>query len=160
MKVRIGVLSDTHLRRVSSALQEIYDAHLSEKDLILHAGDVVSTEIVDFLCRRPFQGVHGNMDPLEVREALPRKKVMELGPYRVGLIHGWGSASGLEDRIWREFGNVDVIVYGHSHEPANHVREGVLLFNPGTATGFSATGKHTIGILEMGDTIHSEIVTL
>ena len=158
--IRIGVISDTHLRRVSKKFEEIYDKYLSDKDLILHAGDVLSPEIVDFLSRKNFHGVHGNMDPFEVRNLLPSKKIIKIGSYRLGLIHGWGSSAGIEDRIWSQFRNVDAIVYGHSHKAANHVREGVLLFNPGTATGFSFTNTHTIGVLEVDDGIHGEIIRL
>jgi predicted phosphodiesterase len=78
----------------------------------------------------------------------------------LGLIHGWGSSRGLEERIRQEFKDVDIIVYGHSHCAANHLKEGVLLFNPGTATGYSSSQGHSIGILELGETIHSEIITL
>ena len=162
MKIKIGVISDTHLSGVTGEFKQIYDKFLSDKDLILHAGDIVSPEIVDFLNRKNFHGVHGNMDPLEVTEMLPAKKIVELGPYRLGLVHGGGSSAGLEDRIWSEFRshNVDIIVYGHSHHAVNHVREGVLFFNPGTATGFSSSGIHSIGVLELDDTIHGEIITL
>ena len=160
MRMKIGVLSDTHLRRVTREFEEIHDKYLSDKDVILHAGDFVSTEIVGFLSKKDFHGVHGNMDTSEVKELLPGKKVIELGPYRLGLIHGWGSSSGLEDRIWPEFEGVDAIIYGHSHHATNHMRDGVLLFNPGTATGFSFSGIHSIGVLELDDTIHGEIITL
>jgi len=159
-RIKIGVLSDTHLRKVTRELKELSREQLADIDLILHAGDVVSTEILDFLRKKKFHGVHGNMDPLEVKAALPRKKIIEIGPYRLGLIHGWGSASGLEDRIRSEFQDVDVIIYGHSHRPVNHLRGGVLFFNPGTATGFSFEGRHTMGFLEVDDTIRGEIVTL
>ncbi len=158
MGIKIGVLSDTHLSGVTPELENIFRRFLSDRDLILHAGDVVSTEVVEFLSKRPFHGVCGNMDPVEVRERLPRKKVIEAGPYRIGIIHGSGSGAGLEDRVWNEFSNVDVIVYGHSHEATNHVREGVLLFNPGTASGLSFSGRHSIGLLDFGETIDSEIV--
>lgn len=157
---RIGVISDTHLRRVSKEFEEIYDKYLSDKDLILHAGDLISPEIVDFLSQKNFHGVHGNMDPFEIKNLLPSKEVIKIGSYRLGLIHGWGSSAGIEDRIWSQFRNVDAIVYGHSHKAANHVREGVLLFNPGTATGFSFTNTHTIGVLEIDDGIHGEIIRL
>lgn len=160
MNMKIGVLSDTHLSGVTRELRKIYENHLSDKDLILHAGDVVSTEVIDFLDRKNFYGVHGNMDPPEVKESLPRKKLIELGPYRLGLIHGWGASAGVEDRIRDEFQNVDVIVYGHSHLPANHMRDKALFFNPGTATGFSFSGMHTIGVLELGDMIHGTIVRM
>ena len=160
MKMMIGVISDTHLRGVSKKFREIYDKYLSDKDLILHAGDIVSTEVVDFLGRNSFQGVYGNMDPVEVKKRLDAKKIIELGPYRIGLIHGWGASAGLEDRIWTEFKNVDVIIYGHTHNAANHMREGVLIFNPGTATGYSLSGVHSIGVLELDHTIRGEIITL
>jgi putative phosphoesterase len=126
----------------------------------LHAGDIVSVEIIEFLSRKTFHGVHGNMDPLDVKRRLPGKKVIELGPYRVGLTHGWGPSAGLEDRVCQTFQDVDVIVYGHSHLPVNRMREGVLLFNPGTATGFSGSGGNSVGVLELDDTIHGEIIDL
>ena len=160
MKRMIGVVSDTHLRGVTKRFKEIYDKYLSDKDLILHAGDIVSTEVVDFLSTNSFQGVYGNMDPVEVKKHLDAKKIIELDSYRIGLIHGWGASAGLEDRIWTEFKNVDVIVYGHTHHAANHMREGVLIFNPGTATGYSSSGIHSIGVLELGHTISGEIIIL
>jgi hypothetical protein len=67
---------------------------------------------------------------------------------------------GLEERIWGEFQNVDVIVYGHSHHNANHLRDNVLLFNPGTATGYSSSGTHSIGILELDQRIRGKIITV
>ncbi|MBW1703875.1 MAG: metallophosphoesterase family protein [Deltaproteobacteria bacterium] len=160
MKMKIGVISDTHLGRVTREFEQIYDRYLSDKDLVLHAGDITSAVIVDFLRRKDFHGVYGNMDPYDVRDMLPDKKVIELGPYRLGLIHGGGPSAGLEERVWSEFQNVDVIVYGHSHKAVNHIRDGVLVFNPGTATGFSSSGIHSIGILELDDTIHGEIIRL
>ena len=49
MNIRIGVLADTHLRKVTREFTDLYDQYLSDKDLILHAGDVVCSEVVDFL---------------------------------------------------------------------------------------------------------------
>jgi len=158
--MKIGVISDTHLRGITGDFREIYDKYLSDKDVILHAGDFVSTDVVDFLSKKEFHGVRGNMDPVEVKVMLPSKKIVEIGNYRIGLIHGWGPSSGLEDRIWPEFRGVDVIVYGHSHHAVNYVREGVLVFNPGTATGFSSNGTHSIGAFELGDTIRGEIIRI
>ena len=160
MKIKIGILSDTHLNGVTRQLEEIYKRYLSDKDLILHAGDIISTEVVDFLSRNAFHGVHGNMDPYDVQKRLPGKKTIESGRFRLGLIHGWGSSDGIEDRILPEFEDVDVIIYGHSHRAVNHVKEGVLFFNPGTATGYSSSETHTIGVLELDDTIRGKIIKL
>jgi len=158
--MKVGVLSDTHLHRVTKQFREIYDNYLSDKDLILHAGDVVSPEVVDFLGRKHFYGVSGNMDPLDVQNLLPARKVIEIGGYRLGIIHGWGSSDGLEGRIRSEFEAVDIIIYGHSHQAANHIRDGVLFFNPGTATGFSSEGLHSLGVLYLEDSIRGEIIEL
>ena len=136
------------------------DRHLSGVDLILHAGDYVSLDVVRFLSKRPFKGVHGNMDSQELKETLPEKTVIEVGPWKVGLIHGWGPAAGLEEKILIEFRDVDVIVYGHAHRAANHTREGVLLFNPGTATGYAHSGLNSVGVLEFGETVKGEIIEI
>jgi predicted phosphodiesterase len=85
---------------------------------------------------------------------------VQLGGWRIGLTHGGGGADDLEDRVAQLFSDVDVIVYGHSHIPANHVRDGVLFFNPGTATGHSRAGRHTLGILTLGETMEGRIVEI
>ena len=158
--MRIGVLSDTHLHRVSRDLREILDHHLSQVDVLFHVGDYTSPVVMEFLSSKNFHGVYGNMDPLGIRAVLPEKKIVELGGFRFGLIHGWGSSAGLEEKVLGQFTDVDVIVYGHSHKPMNDVVQGVLLFNPGTASGYSSYGVHSIGILECGDTVEGEIIDL
>jgi putative phosphoesterase len=160
MKITIGVLSDTHLHGVTEAFKELYSRFLVDVDVILHAGDFTSEDIVAFLQKKPFHGVHGNMDPIEIKGQLPIKKVIEFGTYRVGLIHGAGSKSGLEERVVGEFQNVDVIVFGHSHRPENRREDGLVLFNPGTAAGYASSGHHTLGILTLDDDIHGEIIRL
>lgn len=59
MMMKIGVISDTHLQRVSRELQEIFYRYLGDAEMILHAGDFVSREIVSFLsiCKREVKGV-------------------------------------------------------------------------------------------------------
>lgn len=158
--VKIGVLSDTHLHHLSEEFLKIYDHYLSDMDLIFHAGDVVSPDVIDFLNAKDFHGVCGNMDPESVKRLLPEKETLNLAGYRIGLIHGWGQSDGLEERILPLFHNVDIIVYGHSHIASKHMKDGLLFFNPGTATGYSASGKHSIGVLELGETIYAEIIPL
>ncbi len=156
--MKIGILSDTHLHQSERVLRWIYDQYLVDVDVIFHAGDYVSSDVIAFLSRKPFHGVQGNMDSLEVKGSLPEKKVIKIKGYKIGLIHGWGSPGGIEDRIMDEFRDVDAVIYGHSHTPVNHMKEGVLFFNPGTITGYSPAGIHTIGILECGDTLQGQII--
>jgi putative phosphoesterase len=161
IKMKIGVLSDTHLTRVTNDFRVMCEQFLSGIDLILHAGDFVSPEVAAYLGRGPFHGVFGNMDPSELRTMMPGKKIIEIGGFRLGLIHGMGGKSGIEDRIRGEFpGKVDAIVYGHSHRAANAVKEGVLFFNPGTTSPSIPFGIRTLGILELNDSIHGRIIEI
>ena len=158
--MKIGVLSDTHLQQITQEFVDIYNTHFADADMIIHAGDIVSPNIIDFLEKNVFHGVQGNMDPFEIKALLPEKIIVEVGRHRLGVIHGWGAAKGLEDRILPLFPNVDVIIYGHSHIIANHVKNDVLFFNPGTATGYSATGFNSIGILEVSETVQGRIIPI
>jgi uncharacterized protein len=160
MSMRIGVLSDTHIHRVSKDFKDLLNHHFSRVDVLFHVGDYTSPVVVDFLSSWNFHGVYGNMDPVDIRAVLPEKKIVELGGFRFGLIHGWGSPRDLEERVLGQFSGVDVIVYGHSHKAMNEVVHGVLLFNPGTASGYTSSGVHSIGILECGDAVKGEIVEL
>jgi putative phosphoesterase len=158
MHMKVGVLSDTHLYGVNRTFENILEQHLSDVDMILHAGDYVGEEIMLFLNHGAFHGVQGNMDSPAIKSYLPDRRIINIGSFRIGLVHGWGSSQGLEARLLKEFEPVDVLVYGHSHKPANHIKEGVLLFNPGTATGLASRGNHSIGILHIGSEIRGEIV--
>ena len=158
--MKIGVISDTHLQGVDSRLSDIYGNYFADTDLILHAGDIVSMEVVDFLSSKPLHVVQGNMDNKEIKEKFPRTKIIEVQGFRLGLIHGWGSPVGIEKRIKSEFKNVHAIIYGHSHRAVNHIVNDILFFNPGTATGFSISGSHSIGILYIGTNIQGEIITI
>jgi len=158
--LKIGILSDTHLKRLTDRLEKIYKKYLFDMDIVIHTGDYVSIEVVEFLDRDNFHGVCGNMDSDEVKQILPDKKVIEAGSHRIGIIHGWGSKDGLEEKIRNEFRDVDIIVYGHSHSAANNIKDGILFFNPGVAIGYSISDHHTIGILEIDDVVKGKIVDI
>ena len=155
--MKIGVISDTHLLEPSEELERIVQDHFSDAEMILHAGDFVHKSIVDFFQRWNVIAVCGNMDAGEVRAVLPEKRIIDVSGFQVGLIHGWGAPIGLEKRIRSEFPPLDCLVYGHTHYPANHRKGGILFFNPGSPTR-SFTGRHTIGILTLGEEISGEIV--
>ncbi len=108
-----------------------------------------------------FLAVAGNMDSPAVREAFPGKRVFPAGRFRIGLVHGWGPPDGIEERLALAFRDdpVDCLVYGHTHRPANHLRNGVLFFNPGSAGG-GFTARRTVGILEITDRIAGSIIEL
>lgn len=158
--MKIGVLSDTHLREPTAGFKKMVEHYFKEVEKILHAGDFVDWSIAEYLSKqKELIAVCGNMDPYEIRRAFPQKRVIELGRFKIGLIHGGGAPLGIESRIRKEFESVDAIVYGHTHTPANHPSKGIFFFNPGSPT-HSFWHEATIGILEIGDQIKGEIIKI
>ena len=161
--MRIAVFSDTHLVDTSEArsfLLELVEGLLDPIDMIIHAGDLVDPDLLDVFDGYPVHIVRGNMDPPS--PDIPIKKVIRINDFQIGLIHGWGPAEGIETRIYREFSTIpiDCLVYGHSHVPVCHMRDGVLFFNPGSATDRRSMSCHTVGLLEIGTGIRGTIVQL
>ncbi|MCK4535476.1 MAG: metallophosphoesterase [Desulfuromonadales bacterium] len=160
---RIGVLSDTHLAATSEALAflvDLADSYFAGVDMILHAGDVVAPEILQGFTHCPVMAVRGNMDP--ATPGIPDKRVIEVGPARIGLMHGWGASYDLEERLLNEFSDaeLDVLVFGHSHRPVCRFHDGILLFNPGSATDRRQAPYHSVGILEIGEKISGKIIRI
>jgi len=132
--VKIGVLSDTHVTSFAEIPGQIVRA-LAGVDLIVHAGDFVTREVLDGLKRLgEVKAVQGNMDSAELKRALPEKEILVIEGKRVGIIHGWGAPAGIDERVGEVFEGVDVIIYGHSHYSQNELKRGVLFFNPGKAS--------------------------
>ncbi|MDD5398664.1 MAG: metallophosphoesterase family protein, partial [Dehalococcoidia bacterium] len=74
--IRIGVISDTHMRHFSQLPQELVRV-LGTVDLIVHAGDIVTMDVIQGLqTLAPVQGVCGNMDLPEVRVNLPQQQLI------------------------------------------------------------------------------------
>jgi putative phosphoesterase len=149
---RIGILSDTHLTLVSEELRRTMTTLFRHVDMVLHAGDITSIGVYEFLSNWNLIAVRGNMDDYEVRALLPEKRVEEIGGKRIGIMHGRGSSHGLEDLVRGEFRDVDLVVFGHSHAPLNVMKEDTLLFNPGSFRGTPSL-PGTVGILEIDRTI-------
>jgi putative phosphoesterase len=129
-------------------------------EMVLHAGDLVDLAVLTMFGKRDVRAVSGNMDPASVREVLPERLTLELGGLRIGLVHGWGTPSGLEDRLLKAFDQVHCLIFGHSHQPVNRVRNGILLFNPGSATDRRFSSFNSLGILDISGGIRGEIITL
>lgn len=158
--MKIGLLSDTHLREPPSDFKKMIEFHFKDVEKIIHAGDFVDRSVAEYLSGfKELIAVCGNMDPYEIRKVFPQKQVVELGGFRIGLIHGGGAPFGIESRIRNEFDEVDAIVYGHTHTPANHQNKGVFFFNPGSPTR-SFWHSATLGILHIAEKIEGEIITI
>jgi putative phosphoesterase len=152
--MRLAIVSDTHLPRGDRRLPETCVARLREADLILHAGDLVAREVLDELeaIGPPVAAVHGNVDALDVRAALPAERVVEAGGARIGMLHDAGPANGRLARMARRFPDCAAVVFGHSHIPLLERGDGGFqIFNPGSPTDRRRQPSHTMGAADAAD---------
>jgi len=150
----ICVLADTHVSRLETMLAKIIDS-LSTVDLIIHAGDFTTVTVLEELRQfRKVRAVQGNMDSNELKAMLPVKEVFEIENKRIGITHGSGGPLGMEQRIKKIFGldQVDIIIYGHSHQTQNEVIDNILFFNPGKA-------MDSFGIITIDEGVKGEIIS-
>lgn len=161
--LRVLVLADTHLRGDLSKLPaDVWD-HVEDVDVVLHAGDVVTGDLLDALRRqRPVHAVLGNNDAALVG-ALPDRLELELAGVRIGMVHDGGPRTGRERRVHRWFPDAGLVVFGHSHDPVDiEGVHGQRLFNPGSAVQRRRQPRRTVGRLELagGRVVGHEIVPL
>jgi len=151
--LKIGVISDTHAKTFNEIKTPILKA-LAEVDLIVHAGDFTERDMLDGLrTLGEVKAVCGNMDSGELKEILPQKELFVVSGKKIGLIHGSGGPWGIASRVRELFSDVDIIIYGHSHQSHNQYVGGSLLFNPGQA-------KNSFGLLTIGDEMRAEIIRI
>lgn len=148
--MRIGILSDTHLRGTAPLPPRCADL-LRGTDLIVHAGDVVSLAALRAIeaVGPPVVAVHGNVDDADIRALLPERTVVDLDGHRLGLVHDAGPARGRLERLRGLFPTAEAVVFGHSHVPLHETgRDGFQIFNPGSPTQRRAQPRHTVGLAE------------
>jgi len=149
--MRVVVLSDTHAPRRWRGCPPKVAEHLRGADLILHAGDVCTADVLDELSAyAPVRAVLGNNDGPDVAAwGAPVEARFELDGLRVGMIHDSGSAAGRTARMHRRFPEAELVVFGHSHIPLDEAGDGVRIFNPGSPTDRRRQPQGTIGILDI-----------
>lgn len=130
----IGLISDTHIPdRAKELPQNVLDA-FNDVDLIIHAGDLTSLEVIDKLeTIAPVVAVQGNMDRANGIE-LPKAKILEVEGLRIGIAHGevYPRADTQQLVYLAKELSSDILVTGHSHQPKIEKKDGVLLINPGS----------------------------
>ncbi len=161
---KILVVSDTHVPTIAQRLPGKILEEARSCDLIIHAGDVVSDDVLATLSMvKRVEAVRGNMDFPRLASKLPVSRIVYQGRWRVGVTHGHiGRGRDTPDRAASVFQGekVDCVVFGHSHVQLKEEKDGVLLFNPGSpAAGRGGLGN-SYGILELGDKLEAKIIGL
>ncbi len=145
--VRILVFSDSHgsIRNCIKVIKKIDDV-----DMILHLGDIVSdAEDLQILYPHiPIEYICGNND---YSKNVPREKVLDIKGKKIFITHGhyYRVKNGYETILEKALSlNVDVALFGHTHEPYEANHKGIHLLNPGSIR-LPNRGTPTYGIIEI-----------
>jgi uncharacterized protein len=161
--VEIAIVSDTHMPRGGRRLPDACVALLRRADLIVHAGDLCTLDVLAELREHgEVIAVHGNVDDAAVRAALPATATVTADGRRIAVIHDAGPARGRVRRLRRRFPGADAVVFGHSHIPLHETDgDGFQIFNPGSPTERRRAPHHTIGVATVNsDGLRFELVVL
>ena len=159
----VGILSDTH-----GYFHPSLPTYLESVDLIVHAGDLGSVEILNGLeALAPVRAVFGNVDGPALRKKLPEHDQFEIEGVKIWTTHIAGRPGrwqmGMESRL-RE-NTPDVFICGHSHvlqiERIDSLG-GMLFVNPGAC---GRQGRHQIKTcvrmeISDGKPMHAEVIHL
>jgi hypothetical protein len=118
----VVIISDSH-----GLIRPEIEPVLKTTDHVIHAGDVGSDEILqrflDLNDRIVF--VRGNVDRDERVNQLPESVTLEIGGYRIHMVHNI-------NELLLERDPPDFVVYGHSHMPAEEMKGETRYVNPGS----------------------------
>ncbi len=158
----IAIISDTHMPRGPRRLPPDCVARLAAADLIIHAGDFSTLEVLEQVrSYGPVAAVRGNVDDVDTRAVLPEATVVPVGEHRIAVVHDAGDARGRLARLRGRFPGVDAVIFGHSHVPLyERAPDGFAIFNPGSPTERRREPHHTMGICRVGARLDFEIVEL
>ena len=120
----IGVISDTH-----NVLRPEAVKALRGVDLIIHAGDVGRSDILEALRQiAPVFAVRGNTDYEAWAQVLPLTERVQVDQHVIFVLHDRQQLGSNP-----ETQGLAAIISGHSHKPAIEHLHGVLYLNPGSA---------------------------
>ena len=122
--MKVGVISDTHGLLRPEAVEL-----LRGSEHIIHAGDIGSPEIIPALEKiAPVTAIRGNVDTQAWARRFAETEVVELEGVHIFVIH---DANALD--LNPKAAGFAAVISGHSHQPKQEIKDGVLYFNPGSA---------------------------
>ncbi|MEB3851326.1 MAG: YfcE family phosphodiesterase [Desulfurococcales archaeon] len=168
----VGVISDTHdnVALARAAVRALVNAGA---EAVIHLGDIVAPFTLRAIAaelngKASLYAIYGNncgekmglrrvAEKLGVRLEEPPLE-LELGGRRLLLVHGWGSPEATRRIVHAlaRSGEWDAVLYGHTHEVEVSYTRGVLVLNPGEASGV-LTGRPTAALLDLG-TLRARVV--
>jgi uncharacterized protein len=148
----LGVISDTH-----GLLRPEAVAALAGVERIVHAGDIGNPDVLTALERiAPVSAVRGNNDRDAWAAEIPETEVVEIGDVSLYVLHNLHELD-LDPRA----AGFAAVIAGHSHQPRQEERDGVLYLNPGSAGPRRFKLPISLARLTItGTRVQAELVTL
>lgn len=154
--MRIGLISDTHIPDVATAIPPQVTKVLSGVDLILHAGDIAVASVLDELeAIAPVLSARGDDDYRIVDRRIQEVQHLSLDGLTVHVIHSshFFARDLIENPQRHDLERApDVVVFGHTHRDVVQTLGDSILVNPGSATfPYYQLRLGTVGLLTLGD---------
>lgn len=134
--MQLLLIADTHIPQRALDLPAEVWAAVDRADLVVHAGDWVSLDLLDRLQERAkdLMGCWGNNDlGAEWRKRLPEVDRRTLEGVSVAVTHETGNKRGRDAFVDDRYAGTDLLVFGHSHVPWDSTTPGgIRLLNPGS----------------------------
>jgi hypothetical protein len=139
---RIGVISDTHGLMRPEALAALHGC-----ELIIHAGDIGKSEVLDSLNRiAPVLAIRGNNDRDPWATAMADFLDLQVNGVNLQVIH---NVHEIEDDPTED--KITVVISGHSHKPSVVKRDGILFVNPGSAGPRRFKLPVSVGLIDLAE---------
>ena len=151
--MKIGLISDTHITEKKGQLPQKALDSFQNVDLILHAGDITTKEVLNSLNSiAPTIAVEGNNDRNKETLDLNATETLEVADLKIVMVHGDKLPSSKIDELkvlltrvelpegkakkyysFAQENNADILITGHTHKPHFEKIENTILINPGSS---------------------------
>jgi putative phosphoesterase len=155
IEMRIGLLSDTHLPNRRPALWDEVAEAFRGVDLVLHAGDIISPGVLDWLEQlAPVLAARGNNDMGWTDARMADVQWLDLEGWRLAMIHDTEPEDlPIEVIVARDLGGLkpEILFTGHTHFERIDHRDGVVQVNSGSPTQphLYSDRLGSVGLLEL-----------
>ena len=144
----IAVVSDTHrvIKYIDSAKELIKGA-----DILIHLGDNIDdVELLERSFKGKVYAVAGNCD---YSTKYPKETIIEVNGRKIFFTHGdlYGVKGSLNNIYYRgKELDVDIVLFGHTHEQIIEDARGIILMNPGSISLPRFKGRY-VGFIDIND---------
>ncbi len=143
--MKVGLISDTH-GRLAAEVFELF----KEVELILHAGDIGSEDIlVELKTIAPVKAVYGNSDRFPLVSRLKRVEFFKLEKFCACLTHIVSSPKTFAFQLFKMNKCADLVIFGHTHRAEQTRFKDTLFINPGSATQPRYGKARSVALLEI-----------